>query len=89
MLTVPRCGVTADLPHAQTLTTASPPINCAQVIKKLAGRNWPSAKIEFDCFRASQAIFPSEVWDAADKYHAYQWWASTVDASFGDDFKYF
>ncbi|KAL3929232.1 MAG: hypothetical protein SGPRY_002043, partial [Prymnesium sp.] len=40
-----------------------------------------SAKIEFDRWRASSAIFPSEVWDAADKYHAYQW-----SASFSDDF---
>ncbi|KAL3928753.1 MAG: hypothetical protein SGPRY_002255 [Prymnesium sp.] len=51
------------------------------MLKKLTGANWASAKIEFDRWRASSAIFPSEVWDTPDKYHAYQWWAS-----FGDDF---
>lgn len=55
-----------------------------QVIKKLAGAQWPAAKIEFDRWRSfGKTIFPEEVWAAADEYHGYQWWQS-----FGDDFKY-
>ena len=55
-----------------------------QVIKKLAGANWPKLKVEFDRWRsAGQSIFPEEVWEAADCYHGYQWWAS-----FGDDFEF-
>jgi len=54
-----------------------------QVLKKMAGAEWPTAKIEFDRWRsAGKSIFPKEVWDAADKNHGYQWWHS-----FGDDFK--
>lgn len=52
-------------------------------MKKLAGADWASAKIEFDRWRMSSAIFPAEVWRAADKYHGYQWWSS-----FGDDFEH-
>lgn len=52
-----------------------------QMIKKFAGAHWPEAKIEFDRWRTSSSQFPPEVWQAADKYHGYQWWAS-----FGDHF---
>lgn len=55
-----------------------------QVIKKMGGADWPKLKVEFDRWRSSgRAILPPEVWDAADKYHGYQWWDS-----FGDDFEY-
>lgn len=58
--------------------------DCVQVIKKMGGADWPKLKVEFDRWRtAGQTIFPKEVWDAADKYHGYQWWES-----FGDDFEY-
>lgn len=58
--------------------------SASQVIQKLGGADWPLLKVEFDRWRTSgQSIFPKVVWDAADKYHGYQWWHS-----FGDDFKH-
>lgn len=58
--------------------------DCVQVLKKMGGGDWPKVKVEFDRWRdAGDSIFPSEVWEAADAYHAYQWWSS-----FGDDFTF-
>lgn len=67
--------------QAHELTTVEKQ-DCMTVIKKLCGPDWPSAKVEFDRWRtAGQAIFPEEVWEAADRTHGYQWWEA-----FGDDF---
>lgn len=58
--------------------------DCMTCIMKLGGANFAGLKLEFSRWRSSgQAIFPEQVWAAADKYHGYQWW----DA-FGDDFEY-
>jgi hypothetical protein len=59
--------------------TAREKVDCKQMIQVLRPDAYASVLIELNSFKSEPANFCTAEWDAADKYHAYQWWHTFGD----------